>query len=126
MIHPSSIIDPTATIADNCEIGPFCIIGAQVEIGSGTKIQSHTAIKGPSKIGKNNTIHQFASIGEVPQDLKYAGEPTQLLIGDNNTIREYVTLHRGTVDGGGVTTLGNDNLLMAYAHIAMIVSLAMV
>ncbi len=118
MIHASAIVDATAIVADDCDIGPFCTIGAGVEIGSGTTIHSHVVIKGPTTIGRNNTIYQFASVGEAPQDLKYAGEPTRLIIGDNNVIREYVTLHRGTVDGGGVTRLGNGNLLMAYAHVA--------
>ena len=118
MIHASTIVDAGAVIADDCDIGPFCTIGAGVEIGSGTKILSHTVIKGPTTIGRNNTIYPFASIGEAPQDLKYAGEPTRLVVGDDNTIREYVTLHRGTGDGGGVTTIGNGNLLMAYVHVA--------
>ena len=118
MIHASALVDAGAVIADDCDIGPFCVIGAGVEIGSGTRVLSHTVIKGPTTIGKNNTIYPFASIGEAPQDLKYAGEPTKLIVGNDNTIREYVTLHRGTRSGGGVTTVGNDSLLMAYVHIA--------
>lgn len=118
MIHPSTIVDPTARIADDCEIGPFCVIGAGVEIGSGCKIHSHVVVNGPTTIGENNTIYQFSSIGEACQDLKYAGEPTRLVVGNNNIFREYVTLHRGTVGGGGVTTIGDDNLLMAYTHVA--------
>ncbi len=118
MIHSTAIVDSTAIVSDDCEIGPYCLIGADVEIGSGCKIRSHVVINGPTRIGKNTTFYSFSSIGEAPQDLKYNGEPTTLLIGDNNTIREYVTLHRGTVDGGGVTKIGNDNLLMAYTHVA--------
>ena len=98
MIHAHAIVDPSALIADDVSIGPFSVIGADVEIGSGTVIESHVVIKGPTKIGKDNHIFQFASIGEQPQDLKYAGEPTQLIIGDRNTIREYANLHRGTDD----------------------------
>jgi UDP-N-acetylglucosamine acyltransferase len=118
LIHPSTIVDPGAIIADDCSVGPFCVIGANVEIGSGTSVRSHTVINGPTSIGKNNTIYQFASIGEAPQDLKYSGEPTRLVVGDGNIIREYVTLHRGTDDGCGVTTVGSDCLLMAYSHVA--------
>ena len=118
MIHNTAIVDPEASIASDCSIGPYTVIGPDVEINSGCDIRSHVVINGPTTIGKNNTIYQFASIGESPQDLKYSGEPTKLIIGDNNVFREYVTLHRGTVDGGGVTTIGNDNLLMAYAHVA--------
>lgn len=118
MIHPTAIIDDTARIADDVEIGPYSIIGAQVEIAAGSWIGPHVVINGPTRIGKNNRIFQFASIGEEPQDLKFAGEPTRLEIGDNNTIRENVTISRGTVDGGNITRIGNDNLLMAYVHIA--------
>ncbi len=118
LIHPSSIVDPSAIIANDCEVGPFCVIGAGVEIASGSKISANVVINGPTIIGENNTIYQFASIGEAPQDLKYSGEPTRLVVGDGNIIREYVTLHRGTVDGGGVTTVGNDCLFMAYTHVA--------
>ncbi len=118
MIHPQSIIDPSANIADDVSIGPFTVIGADVEIGSGTTIASHVVINGPTKIGKDNTIFQFASIGEKPQDLKFKDEPTELVIGDRNTIREYVTLHRGTPDGNNVTQIGSDNLFMASSHVA--------
>lgn len=117
-IHPSAVIDPSASIADGVSIGPFCVIGADVEIASGTVVSSHVVINGPTVIGKDNRIFQFASIGEQPQDLKYDGEPTKLIIGDRNTIRECVTMHRGTVDDSGVTTIGNDNLFMAYCHVA--------
>jgi UDP-N-acetylglucosamine acyltransferase len=118
MIHPQAIIDPSARIADDVSIGPFCVIGADVEIDSGTSVASHVVINGPTKIGKDNEIFQFASIGEKPQDLKFDDEPTELIVGDRNRIREYVTLHRGTPSGGNVTKIGNDNLLMANVHVA--------
>lgn len=118
MIHQTAIIDPTAKIAPDVEIGAYSIIGAHVEIESGTWVGPHVVINGPTKIGKNNRIHQFASLGEAPQDLKYKGEPTQLEIGEGNTIREYVTFNRGTVEGGGITCIGNHNLFMAYVHVA--------
>jgi len=118
MIHPQAIVDTSAKIADGVSIGPFTVIGADVEIGSGTHVASHVVINGPTKIGQNNEIFQFASIGEKPQDLKFNNEPTELIVGDRNRIREYVTLHRGTPGGGGVTRVGNDNLLMASVHVA--------
>lgn len=117
MIHESAIIDPTAKIADDVEIGPWTLIGPHVEIGSGCVIHSHVVVKGPTVIGKDNTIYQFSTIGEDTPDLKYQGEPTRLIIGDRNTIREGVTIHRGTIQDKGETVLGNDNLIMAYAHI---------
>jgi UDP-N-acetylglucosamine acyltransferase len=118
VIHSTAIIDPSAVIADDVKIGPYTIIGADVEIGSGCEIASHVVINGPTKIGKNNRIFQFASVGEEPQDKKYHGEPTRLEIGDNNLIRESVTINRGTVGGGGLTRIGNNNWIMAYVHIA--------
>ena len=118
MIHQTAIIDPSAVIADNVKIGPFSVIGPKVKIGEGTEIASHVVINGPTKIGKNNRIFQFASIGEEPQDKKFHGEDTTLEIGDNNLIRESVTINRGTVQGGGVTRLGSNNWIMAYVHIA--------
>ncbi|MCW9012820.1 MAG: acyl-ACP--UDP-N-acetylglucosamine O-acyltransferase [Gammaproteobacteria bacterium] len=119
MIHQTAIIDPSANIAGDVEIGPYSIVGADVEIGEGTWIGPHVVIKGPGKIGKNNKIFQFASIGEDPQDLKFSPkETTWLEIGDNNTIREFVTFHRGTEDGGSITRIGSDNLFMAYVHVA--------
>jgi len=118
MIHPQAIVDPSAKIADDVSIGPFSVIGADVEIGSGTTVASHVVINGPTKIGKDNEIFQFASIGEKPQDLKFDNDPTELIVGDRNKIREYVTLHRGTPGGGNVTKIGNDNLLMASVHVA--------
>ena len=118
MIHKTVIIDPSAIIADDVSIGPYTIIGADVEIGSGCQIESQVVIKGPTKIGKNNHIYQFSSVGEDPQDKKFAGEPTLLEIGDNNLIRESVTINRGTIQGGGITKIGNNNWIMAYVHIA--------
>lgn len=118
MIHPSAIVDANTKIADDVEVGPFSVIGPGVEIGSGTVIGPHVVIKGPCFIGKDNKILQFASIGEDPQDKKYAGEPTKLIIGDRNLIRESCTINRGTVQGGGITSIGSDNWIMAYVHIA--------
>lgn len=118
MIHPQAIVDPSAQIAEDVEIGPWTLIGPDVVIGSGTRIASHVVVKGPSKIGENNKIFQFASVGEDCQDKKYGGEPTQLEIGDNNIIREGVTIHRGTVQDQGITQIGSNNLLMANVHVA--------
>ncbi|HAD31319.1 MAG TPA: acyl-[acyl-carrier-protein]--UDP-N-acetylglucosamine O-acyltransferase [Methylophaga sp.] len=118
MIHQTALIDPGAKIADDVIIGAYSIIGANVEIASGTEIASHVVINGPTRIGRNNRIFQFSSIGEEPQDKKYHGEPTLLEIGDNNLIRESVTINRGTVQGGGVTRVGSNNWIMAYVHIA--------
>lgn len=117
-IHPSSIIDPSAIIADGAEIGPFCLIGANVEIGAGTIIGAHCVIEGPAKIGCHNRIHPHSVIGGEPQDKKYAGEPTRVEIGDHNTIREFVTINRGTTQDTGVTRIGNHNWIMAYVHVA--------
>jgi UDP-N-acetylglucosamine acyltransferase len=117
LIHPSAIIDPRATLADDVEVGPWTTIGPEVEVGSGSVIASHVVLKGPTKIGQNNKIFQFSSVGEDTPDLKYQGEDTRLVIGDNNVIREGVTIHRGTVQDRSETTIGNDNLIMAYAHI---------
>lgn len=117
MIDPRAIIDPAAKLADGVEVGPWSIIGPDVEIGEGTVVGPHVIIKGPTRIGRNNRIYQFSSVGEDTPDLKYKGEPTRLEIGDNNVIREGVTIHRGTVQDKSVTVIGNDNLLMAYVHI---------
>lgn len=117
MIHPSAIIDPSAVIGKNVTVGPWTTIGPDVEIGDGCNISSHVVIKGPSKLGKNNRIYQFSTVGEDTPDLKYKGEPTRLVIGDDNTIREGVTIHRGTIQDKSETLIGNNNLLMAYAHI---------
>ena len=118
MIHKTAIIDSKAKISTNVEIGPYAIIGPNVEIGENTLIQSHVNITGNTTIGKGNKLYSFASIGSDPQDLKYKGEETTLLIGDNNTIREHVTINTGTVQGGGLTKIGNNNLIMIGAHIA--------
>ncbi len=118
LIHPQAIVDPSARIAEGVEIGPWSLIGPDVEIGAGTRIESHVVIKGPTRIGEGNRIFQFATIGEECQDKKYAGEPTRLEIGDNNVIREGCTIHRGTVQDEGLTSIGSNNLLMAYAHVA--------
>jgi UDP-N-acetylglucosamine acyltransferase len=118
MIHPSAIISDTATVADDVEIGPYTIIGNDVEIGSGTRIDSHVVINGPTRIGRDNHIYQFASIGDDPQDKKFRDEPTRLMIGDRNTIREFCTISRGTTQDKGDTILGDDNWIMAYVHIA--------
>lgn len=117
MIHPQAIVDPGARIAADVEIGPWTLVGPDVEIGSGTRIASHVVIKGPTRIGRNNRILQFSTIGEDTPDLKYKGEPSWLVIGDNNIIREGVTIHRGTANDRNETTIGNDNLLMAYVHV---------
>ncbi len=118
MIHPTAIIDPAAELDSDVEVGPWSYVGPGVEIGSGTRIAPHVVIKGPTRIGRNNRIFQFASLGDEPQDKKYAGEPTRLEIGDGNTIRECCTINRGTEQGGGVTRIGDDNWIMAYCHIA--------
>ncbi len=118
MIDPHAIIDPKASIAANVHIGPWTLIGADVEIEEGTWIGPHVVIRGPTRIGKDNKIYQFATIGEDSPDKKYSGEPTRLEIGDRNVFRECCTIHRGTIQGGGVTTIGNDNLFMAYTHVA--------
>jgi UDP-N-acetylglucosamine acyltransferase len=117
-VHETAIVAASAILGDNVEIGPYSIIGDHVEIGDGTHIGSHVVVNGPTRIGKDNRIYQFASIGDDPQDKKYAGEPTRLEIGDRNTIREYCTISRGTVQDEGVTRLGDDNWIMAYVHIA--------
>jgi UDP-N-acetylglucosamine acyltransferase len=117
LIDSRAIIDPKAKLADDVQVGPWTIIGPDVEIGSGSVIASHCVIKGPTTIGRNNRIFQFSTVGEDTPDMKYKGEPTRLSIGDNNIIREGVTIHRGTVQDKGITIIGNDNLIMAYAHI---------
>jgi UDP-N-acetylglucosamine acyltransferase len=117
-VHPTAIVADSAVLADDVEVGPYAIIGEHVEIGSGTRIGPHVVIRGPTRIGRDNRIYQFASIGDDPQDKKYRGEPTRLTIGDRNTIREYCTISRGTVQDEGETVIGNDNWIMAYVHIA--------
>lgn len=117
-IHPSAIIDAKAKLAGDVEIGPYAVIGPDVEIGPGTRIGPHVVIAAHTTIGARNTIYQFCSIGEAPQDKKYGGEPTRLEIGSDNTIREFCTLNRGTVQDAGVTRIGSHNWIMAYAHVA--------
>jgi UDP-N-acetylglucosamine acyltransferase len=118
LIHPTALIDPEARLADDVEVGPFTVIGPDVEIGAGSRIGPHVVIKGPTVLGERTRIFQFASVGEDPQDKKYAGEETFLEIGDRNVIREFATVNRGTVQDKGRTLIGNDNLLMAYTHVA--------
>lgn len=117
-IDQRAVVSPQADIAEGVEIGPFAVIGPQVSIGSGTTIGSHAVIKGPTTIGRDNRVFQFASLGDDPQDKKYAGEPTRLEIGNGNTIREFCTINRGTVQDRGVTRIGDDNWIMAYVHVA--------
>ena len=118
MIHERAVVSSSARVHDDVSIGPYSIVGDNVEIGPGTRIESHVVLKGPCVIGRDNHIFQFASIGDDPQDKKYGGEPTKLIIGDRNTIREYCTINRGTVQDNGETRVGNDNWIMSYVHIA--------
>jgi UDP-N-acetylglucosamine acyltransferase len=117
-VHPTALVADSAVLADDVEVGPYSIIGDHVEIGAGCRIESHVVVNGPTRIGENNRIYQFASIGDDPQDMKYAGEPTRLEIGDGNTIREYCSISRGTVQDESLTTMGDENWIMAYVHIA--------
>ena len=117
-IHPTAQIDPSAKLAAGVEVGAFSIVGPQVVLGPGTVVGPHVVITGRTTIGARNRIFQFASIGEIPQDMKYGGEPTTTAIGDDNVIREYVSIHAGTVQDRGTTTIGNSNLLLAYVHVA--------
>jgi UDP-N-acetylglucosamine acyltransferase len=117
-IHPTAIVDPKANIHPSCEIGPYCVVGPGVQLGEACDLRSHVAIDGSTKIGAHNTFFPFCSIGMAPQDVSYAGEPTRLEIGDHNQIREFVTISRGTVKGGGITRVGSHTLIMAYVHIA--------
>lgn len=117
MIHPQAIVDPAARLGEGVVVGPWSLIGPEVEIGPGTAVESHVVIRGPTRIGAGNHIYQFSSIGEATPDIKYRGEPTRLVIGDNNVIRENVTVHRGTVQDRGETSIGDDNLIMAYVHV---------
>lgn len=118
MIDPRADVHPSAEIDGTAHVGPFSVIGANVRIGAETHVGPHVVIQGPTEIGRGNRIYQFASVGEAPQDLKYRGEPSRLVVGDRNVIREFVTLSRGTEVGGGETVIGHDNLLMAYVHVA--------
>ncbi|WP_421570334.1 acyl-ACP--UDP-N-acetylglucosamine O-acyltransferase [Stenotrophomonas sp. PD6] len=118
LIHPTAVIDPSAKLAADVRVGAFCLIGAEVEIGEGTEVGPHCSIHGPTRIGRNNRFIGHVAVGGEPQDKKYAGERTELVIGDDNVFREFVTLNRGTGGGGGVTTIGNGNWMLAYTHIA--------
>jgi UDP-N-acetylglucosamine acyltransferase len=117
-VHPTAIVDPGARIHSSCKIGPYCVVGPDVELGESCRLISHVTIEGPTKIGTHNAFFPFCSIGMPPQDLTYAGEPTRLEIGHRNQIREFVTINRGTVKGGGLTRVGSDVLVMAYTHVA--------
>ena len=117
-IHPTAILDPAARIPSSCSIGPYCVIGADVEMGERCELVSHVVLGGPMRMGSHNRIFPFASVGLEPQDLKFKGEKTRLEMGDHNVIREFVTLHRGTPGGGGVTRIGSHTLIMAYSHVA--------
>jgi UDP-N-acetylglucosamine acyltransferase len=117
-IDPRAAVSPAAQLASDVEVGPFAVIGPDVLIGAGCRIGPHAVINGPTVIGEGNQIFQFASIGDAPQDMKYRGEPTRLVIGARNVFREYVTVNRGTVTGAGETRIGNDNLILAYSHVA--------
>ena len=117
-VHPTAIVDPAARIAETAEIGPYCIVGAEVEIGAGSRLMAHVYVEGPAWIGGDNVFYPYSSIGVASQDLKYKGERAETHIGSRNRIREFVTIHRGTQGGGLVTRIGDDNLIMAYAHVA--------
>ena len=118
MIDARAVIDPAAELAADVEVGPFAVIGPQVTIGSGSRIGPHAVVLGPTQLGRNNHVFQFASLGDAPQDKKYKGEPTRLEIGDGNTFREYCTVNRGTTHDLGITRIGSDNWFMAYTHVA--------
>ena len=117
-IHPTAIVDPGARIAESADIGPYCIVGAEVEIGARTRLMANLYLEGPAWIGEDNIFFPYGTVGVASQDLKYKGERAETRIGDRNKIREFVTIHRGTAGGGLVTTIGSDNLLMAYTHVA--------
>ena len=117
-VHPTAVVDPTAVLGADVEIGAFCVIGAEVEIGSASRIGPHCVVDGPTRIGRDNRIHAHAAIGGDAQDKKFRGERAELVIGDRNSIREFVTINRGTADGGGITRIGDDNWILAYTHIA--------
>jgi UDP-N-acetylglucosamine acyltransferase len=118
LIHPTALVDPAAELAADVEVGPYSIVGPHVRVGAGTVIGPHAVVTGRTTLGARNRIFQFASVGEIPQDRKYGGEPTTTVIGDDNVIREYVSIHAGTAQDRGTTTIGNGNLLLAYVHVA--------
>ncbi len=117
-VHPSAIVDPAATVDASAEVGPFCIVGSEVSIGARTRLVAHVFVDGPTQIGEDNTFHPYSTVGVEPQDLKYRGERARTVIGNRNKVREFCTIHRGTEGGGGLTQIGDDNLLQAYAHVA--------
>ena len=117
-VHPAAIVDPAARIDASAEIGPYCVVGADVEIGPRTRLMASVYLEGPLRIGEDNTFYPFSTVGVAPQDLKYKGERSRTEIGDRNRIREFVSIHRGTEGGGMITSIGSDNLLMAYVHVA--------
>ena len=117
-VHPTAVVDPSAHIHETAEIGPFCVIGEGVEVGARTRLMAHIYAEGPSRLGEDNTFYPYSTVGVAPQDLKYHGERTETRIGSRNVVREFVTIHRGTEGGGGLTSIGDDNLLQAYAHVA--------
>ena len=117
-VHPTAIVDPLARVAGSAEIGPYCIVGAEVEIGPRTRLMAHVYLEGPTSVGQDNVFFPYSTVGVAPQDLKYQGERAETRIGDRNRIREFVTIHRGTAGGGLITSIGSDNLLMAYTHVA--------
>src|ERR1700729_4136419 len=117
-IHPTAIVDPAARIAESAEIGPYCIVGAEVEVGARTRLLASIFVEGVTSIGEDNVFHPYSTVGVASQDLKYRGERSQTRLGHRNKIREFVTIHRGTEGGGLVTAIGDDNLLMAYTHVA--------
>src|SRR6266478_712982 len=117
-IHATALVDPNAKIAETAEIGPYCIVGTEVEIGAGTRLMAHVYVEGPTTIGEDNLFYPYSSVGVASQDLKYKGERAETRIGNRNKIREFITIHRGTEGGGLITRIGDDNLLMAYTHVA--------
>ncbi len=117
MIHPTAIIDPAAKVPASCRVGPYCVIGPRVELGENCELISHVVIEGPAKIGSQNRLFPFCAVATEPQDLSFSGQETSVVMGDHNTIREYVTINRGTVKGGGITRIGSHILIMAYSHV---------
>jgi UDP-N-acetylglucosamine acyltransferase len=117
-IHPSALVDAKADLDESVRVGPYAVVGAGVRIGAGTTVGAHAVIEGPTTIGRDNTIHSHAALGTAPQDMKYRNEPTQLIVGDRNTVFQFTTFSRGTVQDGGITRVGDDNWLMAYVHLA--------
>ncbi len=117
-VHPAAVVDPSSRIDESAEIGPFCVVGPDVEVGARTRLMAHVFVEGPTRIGEDNVFFPYTTVGVAPQDLKYKGERSETHIGSRNRIREFVSIHRGTEGGGGITSIGDDNLLMAYVHVA--------